>query len=432
MNRRQFAAAGLAGAATMTGAGQAETLASFPKGFQWGVATAAHQIEGNNVNSDLWFLEHLKPTPFFEPSGDACDSYHRFAEDVGIVAKLGLTTYRYSVEWARIEPEPGAFSRAELDHYRRIADACRRAGVKPLATYHHFSAPRWLSAMGGWNDPSTPDRFAAYADKVTRAMGDLLDGVCTINEPNGVVESWAMHGEKADPGYAQFEALAAKAAGSSIYGALGMGDLAKTRDGFIAGHEKAKAAIKAVRGNLPVGITLALTDMSAAPGGEENYQRVFAAARAPFYAAARGDDFIGVQTYTRSRVGPDGELPGSERALMMGYEYWPQALEGCIREAARETGCPVLVTENGIGAENDDERIAYIDTALTGLRRCIQDGVDVRGYIHWSLLDNFEWLRGYQPKFGIVAVDRATFRRTAKPSAIHLSKIARSNGAILT
>lgn len=431
MNRREFAAAGLAGAAAVAGAGQAETLKGFPKGFQWGVATAAHQIEGNNVNSDLWFLEHLKPTPFAEPSGDACDSYHRFTEDIGIVAKLGLTTYRYSVEWARIEPEPGAFSRAELDHYRRVAEACRKAGLKPLATYHHFSAPRWLSAMGGWNDPATPDRFAAYADKVTRAMGDVLDGVCTINEPNGVVEAWAMHGQKPDPGYALFEAMAAKAAGTQNYGALGMGDTARTRDGLIAGHQKARAAIKAARGNLPVGITLALTDMSPVPGGEDLYQRVFEASRAPFYQAARGDDFIGVQTYTRSRVGPKGELPASERTVQMGYEYWPEALEGCVREAARETGCPVLVTENGIGTENDDERIAYMDAALVSLRRCIQDGIDVRGYIHWSLLDNFEWLQGYRPKFGLVAVDRNTFRRTPKPSAIHLSKIARSNGGII-
>jgi beta-glucosidase len=431
MNRREFTASGLLGAAAAATAVRAEPRKAFPKGFQWGVATAAHQIEGNNVNSDLWFLEHLKPTPFREPSGDACDSYHRFGEDIGIVAKLGLTTYRYSIEWARIEPEPGAYSVAEMDHYRRMAEACRKAGVRPLATFHHFSNPRWLSALGGWNDPATPDRFAAYAGWLTQGMGDLLDGVCTINEPNGLVEEWALHGQKPDPGYALFAALAGKALGSSNFAALGMGDTIRTRDGLISGHKKARAAIKAARSELPVGITLALTDLTAAPGGEEFYHGVFEAARRPFYDAAKGDDFIGVQSYTRSRLGPAGPLPLSERVLPMGYEYWPQALEGCVREAARETGCPVLVTENGIGTENDAERIAYVDTALSGLRRCIQDGIDVRGYIHWSLLDNFEWLQGYRPKFGIVAVDRTSFVRTPKPSALHLSKIARSNGAII-
>jgi beta-glucosidase len=432
MDRREFTTAGLAGVLSVTGTAAADAQQGFPKGFQWGVATAAHQIEGNNVNSDLWFLEHLKPTPFSEPSGDACDSYHRYNEDIALVAKLGLSTYRYSIEWARIEPEPGAFSQAELDHYRRMAETCRKAGVRPLATYHHFSAPRWLSRLGGWNDAATPDRFAAYADRVTRAMGDVLDGVCTINEPNGLVEDWALAGGKQDPGYAMFASTAAKAAGADSFAALGMGDTLKTRDALISGHQKAKAAIKAVRGSLPVGITLALTEMTAGPDGDDFYHQVYAQARKPFYDGVKGDDFVGVQTYTRTRVGPHGQLPPTERLLSMHYEYWPQALEACVREAARETGCPILVTENGIGTEDDNERIAYTGAALAGLRRCIQDGIDVRGYIHWSLLDNFEWLEGYKQKFGIVAVDRKTFKRTPKPSALYLSKLARSNGAILT
>ncbi len=429
MNRREFAAAGLAGAAAMAGSAKAAGGKPFPTGFQWGVATAAHQIEGNNVNSDFWLMEHLKPTPFAEPSGDACDSYHRYEEDIALVAKLGLTTYRYSIEWARIEPEPGAWSIAELDHYRRMAESCRKLGLRPLATLHHFTAPRWLAAKGGWDDPATPGRFAAYADKATRAMGDLLDGVCTINEPNGPVEEWALRGDKATPGADAFAAFAAKAAGSSKFSTYGLGDAVKTRDGMIAGHKQARAAIKATRPHLPVGITLALTDLTAAPGGEDLYKHVYAASRTPFYEAVRGDDFVGVQSYTRVRVGPAGKLAPTERVLPMHYEYWPQALEACVREAARETHCPVLVTENGIGTENDAERIAYTEAALAGLRRCIADGVDVRGYIHWSLMDNFEWLEGYRPKFGLVAVDRTTFKRTPKPSAWRLGEIAKTNGA---
>ena len=443
MDRRAFTATSIAalgaaasvpdsaGAATRNRR-SAHAKGGFPKGFQWGVATAAHQIEGNNVNSDFWLLEHLKGSPFAEPSGDACDSYHRFAEDIAIVARLGLSTYRFSVEWARIEPEPGQFSHAELDYYRRVAETCRRHGIKPLATFHHFTSPRWLAAMGGWGEASAPDRFGVYADKVTRALGDLLDGVCTINEPNGPVEAWALRGDKPVPGEGLISMLAAKAVGSTTFATFGLGDAIKARDGMIAGHKSARAAIKAAHGGLPVGITLALTELTAGPGGDALYRHVFEEARKPFYDAVKGDDFVGVQSYTRTRVGPNGPLPPTERVLPMRYEYWPQALAACVREASRETGCPILVTENGIGTEDDAERIRYTDEALKGLLGCIRDGIDVRGYIHWSLMDNFEWLEGYRPKFGIVSVDRKTFRRTPKPSALHLGDLARTNGAAIS
>ena len=437
MDRRQFAAASLAGVGMLTAdatdAAPHKPMKSkgFPQDFQWGAATAAHQIEGNNVKSDVWLMDHVKGSPFAEPSGDACDSYHRYLDDVAMVAGLGMTTYRFSIEWARIEPEPGRYSIAEIDHYRRVIEACRKRGLRPLATFHHFTSPRWLSAMGGWTDPSTPDRFAAYAARLTHDLGDLLDGVCTINEPNGPVEEFAFRGDKPVPGEGLFAAIAAKACGTNQFATFGLGDTLKTRDGMISGHKKARQAIKAGRASLPVGVTLALTELSAGPGGDALYAHIYDLSRKPFYEAAKGDDFIGVQTYTRSRVGPNGRLPMTEKVLQMGYEYWPQALGACVREAARETGCPILVTENGIGTENDAERIRYTTEALKSLRDCIHDGIDVRGYIHWSLMDNFEWLYGYKPKFGLASVDRKTFKRTLKPSALFLAKVARSNGAAL-
>ena len=432
MDRRELIAGAVAGAAALGAkAADAAPMRGFPKGFQWGVATAAHQVEGNNVKSDFWLMENLKGSPFREPSGDACDSYHRWADDVAIIAALGLSTYRFSIEWARIEPEPGRYSQAEIDHYRRLIEACRAKGIRPLATFHHFTSPRWLAAMGGWGDAATPDRFAAYSARLVKDLGDGLDGVCTINEPNGPVEEFCLRGDKPVPGEALFSMLAAKAAGSTQFSTYGLGDALKNRDGMIEGHKRARAAIKAQRASLSVGITLALTELSAEAGGEALYRHTFDVSRKPFYEAAKGDDFVGVQTYTRTRIGPNGRITPTEHVLPMGYEYWPTSLGACIREAARETGAPVLVTENGIGTEDDAERIRYTKEALASMLACIRDGIDVRGYIHWSLMDNFEWLEGYRPKFGIVSVDRQTFARTLKPSARFLGEIARTNGAAI-
>ncbi len=169
-----------------------------------------------------------------------------------------------------------------------------------------------------------------------------------------------------------------------------------------------------------MGLTLSMADYQAAPGGEEWVERIRRPTEDVFLEATGGDDFIGVQTYTRRRMGPGGALPGEEGVptTQMGYEFWPEALEGTIRRAWEMTGgLPVYVTENGIGTDDDPSRIEYVTRALTGVRRCLDDGIDVRGYFYWSLLDNFEWVLGYGPTFGMVAVDRATFERRPKPSA---------------
>ncbi|HEX4905702.1 MAG TPA: glycoside hydrolase family 1 protein [Acidimicrobiales bacterium] len=384
---------------------------AFPDGFTWGTATAAHQIEGGNWNNDWWAWEHNPDSGTTEPSGDACDSYHRYAEDHAIIAELGLDNYRFGVEWARIEPEEGEFSIAALDHYARVCDDLLERGVTPVITYHHFTTPRWVAHHGGWEEPDTIGRFARYCERVTRHLGDRIGRACTINEPNMV----STHGY--------------------LSGAFppGRRDAALRRavnDVFCQAHRAAFDAIKGVRSDLDVGLTLAMQSPHPVDGGEERAARIMRNLEDVFLEAATGDDFIGVQTYSRMRIGPDGDVgpePGV-RTTLMGYEFWPEALEETIRRAWSLTDhTPILVTENGIGTDKDEERIEYVERALQGVLRAIDDGIEVLGYTYWSLLDNFEWALGYGPTFGLVEVDRSTFVRTPKPSAQWFGSVARAN-----
>jgi len=201
-------------------------------------------------------------------------------------------------------------------------------------------------------------------------------------------------------------------------------------DVFIDAHRKAVAAIRSGPGRAPVGLVLAMSDCQAVPGGEAERDRYRRDMEDVFLEATAGDDFFGVQCYSRTRFGPEGML-GPERGVrltQMGYEFWPEALEATIRRAWEMThGVPILVTENGIGTEDDAERIEFVGRALAGVLACLADGIDVRGYVYWSLLDNFEWFLGYRPTFGLVAVDRTTQARSPKPSARWLGAIAQAN-----
>ena len=387
----------------------------FPDGFQWGTATAAHQIEGGNWNNDWWRFEHTPGSGCTDVSGDACDSIHRWAEDADLVASLGFDNYRFSVEWSRIEPEDGEWSQAALDHYRRVCDGLGERGVDPVVTFHHFTSPRWLADQGGWTNPSTADRFGLFCEKVAGALGDVMARACTINEPNMV-------------GFFGYQ-----------IGAFPPGEAGpKSPEGYrratevlVAGHRAAVDAIRANTPGVPVGLTLSMQEWVAVEGGESRRDRYRQRMEDVFLDATTGDDFLGVQTYSRGRVGPDGMLGNEEGVpvLPMGYEFWPQSLEATLRRAWDYTrgAVPLWVTENGIGTDDDSQRLAYVRQALQGVLRAIGAGVDVGGYTYWSLLDNFEWAFGYRPKFGLVAVDRVTFARTPKPSARWLGEVARAN-----
>jgi beta-glucosidase len=388
----------------------------FPTGFRWGTATAAHQVEGGNWNNDWWAFEHADGSGCEEPSGDACDQLNRYDDDIALLAALGFDHYRFSVEWSRIEPEPGEFSLAALDHYRRVCASCRAHGVEPVVTLHHFTNPRWVTAAGGWHTASTVEHFLRFAARTVEHLGDLVGRSCTINEPN-VVAFMGYQMGMFPPGVTDDRQYRAAMAN------------------FLDAHERVVPVLKSGPGDFPVGLTLSMTDFQAVPDDDPAAQRVRTTIRAdmedPFLELAAADDFLGVQTYSRQRLGPNGVLgpePGVP-VLPMGYELWPASLEACLRRAWEVTGgrVPLHVTENGIGTDDDAQRVGYVRAALEGVQAVIADGVDVRSYTYWSLLDNFEWAFGYRPRFGIVAVDRATQRRVVKPSGEWLGAVARAN-----
>jgi beta-glucosidase len=325
---------------------------------------------------------------------------------------MGLGAYRFSLEWSRIEPAEGEFSVASLEHYRRVCAACHGHGILPVVTFHHFTTPRWLTARGGWEAPDAPERFARFVERSTAYLGDLIGWACTINEPN-VVATMGWHAGMFPPGKTDKDL-------SYRVGA-----------NLVDGHRAAVAAIRAEAPGVPVGLTLSMTDYQLAPGGEERLGSIRHHAEDVFLDGTGGDDFLGVQVYTRMRIGPDGWV-GYEAGvpvLDMGYEFYPQSLGNCLRRAADYTDAalPLLITENGIGTTDDAQRIDYVRQALHGVLDAIDEGIDVRGYTYWSLLDNFEWAFGYRPRFGLVGVDRTTFARDPKPSATWLSQIAASN-----
>lgn len=421
---------------------------TFEKGFLIGAATAAHQVEGGNIHSDYWAQEHMVHTDFLEPSGDAVDHYNRYGEDIRLMADAGLNAYRFSIEWARIEPQEGCFDEAQIDHYRKVIRCCRENGIEPIVTLHHFTSPKWLISKSGWESDETPGYFARYTRYVMEQLGSELHYVCTINEANMGIQVAAIAKRYMQQMMAKMQA--GKTGGDKTDGTVQMGlnlekmmvnqqaaekermeifGVAKTEcftsprtahgdEIVMEAHRAARAVIREAAPHVQVGLTLSLHDIQAQPGGEENAEKEWAEEFTHYLPAIEGDDFLGVQNYTRTRIGAEGSLPTPEGAELtqMDYEFYPQALEHVIRRVAKDFKGDLMVTENGIATADDSRRAAFIETALSGVNACIADGIPVKGYMYWSLLDNFEWQRGFSMTFGLIAVDRSTQKRSPKPS----------------
>nr|AIN35077.1 beta-glucosidase [Streptomyces sp. GXT6] len=397
---------------------------ALPETFLMGAATSAHQVEGNNIGSDWWEIEHRPDTFVAQPSGDAADSYHRWPEDMDLLAGLGFNAYRFSIEWARIEPEPGRISRAALAHYRAMVRGALERGLTPLVTLHHFTCPRWFSARGGWLAPDAAETFTAYARTASEVVGEGVSHVATINEPNMLAHMYTLRRLAAEHGWS---ALAeGRRAGAAAFDPAAVAPDRDVTAALIEAHRRSAVVLR--QAGLQVGWTVANQVYHAEPGAEEIATAYARPREDVFLEAAREDDWIGVQAYTRHRIGPDGPLPVPDGAptTLTGWEVYPDALAEAVLHTVATVGAqvPVIVTENGIATGDDDQRIAYTRQALAGLARVMREGADVRGYFHWSALDNYEW-GTYRPTFGLIGVDPDTFARTPKPSARWLGALAR-------
>ena len=404
---------------------------AFPKGFIWGAATSGHQIEGNNTNADSWVLENVKPSIYATPSGDACNSFELWRDDLDLVKSIGLNTYRFSLEWPRIEPEPGQFSIAMFNHYKAIIDGCRARGLIPMVTFNHYTTPIWFAAQGGWTNPQAPALFARFCGKAAEALASGIGYALTLNEPNimevlkVVLPPQAIAGQRAMLEAAAHHYNVPKfSAGNSV----DIEDIPTVTRNLVAGHKAARAAIKHVRPDLPVGVSLSMFDDQAV-GPHSIRDQMRQELYGPWIEAVKGDDFLGVQNYERMVWDDKGRVPVPADAVrgVRGAEIYPASLGGCVRYAYEATKCPIIVTENGASVDDDTIRARMIPAALHGLKAAMNDGVPVLGYVHWSLIDNFEWIFGYQVHMGLASFDPVTFKRTPKPSAAVFGAIARAN-----
>ena len=441
-------------------------MKQFPKGFMVGAATAAHQVEGNNTNSDYWVQEQLPHSQFVEPSLDAVDHYNRYEEDIKLMAEAGLNAYRFSIEWARIEPKKGEWDEKEIEHYRQVLKCCHENGIKPIVTMMHFSSPAWLISEGGWENPEVVDLFAAYCKKVTQELGDQMEYVCTINEANmrlqlaAIMQKYMkiMMGGGANAGAGNDAAGSGENAGKEAQGGAKEGDvqvglnLSQGKNTMIQGmmeaaqafgvaspmdvhtfvskctpegdilvmkaHQAAKAAIKEVCPQMKVGLSLSLHDFQVLSGDPSAAEKEWEDEFAHYVPYIAEDDFFGAQCYTRKCFADGQEAPLAEgvSVTQMGYEDYPQAIGNVVRKVAELFKGEIIVTENGIATDDDARRCQFVKEATESVMACMEDGIPVKGYMYWSLLDNFEWQKGFSMTFGLIGVDRSTQTRYPKES----------------
>jgi beta-glucosidase len=381
----------------------------FPDGFLWGAATAAHQIEGFNLHSDWWRAEQAGLLP--HRSEAACNSWLQWRDDIALLKELGLNAYRLSLEWARIEPEPGRFDQTALDTYRSQIQALKEAGFEPMVTLHHFTNPAWLADAGGWSNSDVVPHFGAYTERVAETLSDLVRWWITINEPSilafkGYIEgSWPPYQPGNLRGYTRLLRHAARAH------ALGRRVLQHARPDAMASMAFAMWPLQPLRRWSPI-------DQVMARAGDWLWQARIIQRTLPVL------DWIGVNYYSRTFVGLPWTqtTPASGDRTDCGWEIYPEGLYHVLTRLGRY-GKPVVITENGIADADDDQRASYIKSHLREVQRAIAAGVDVRGYMHWTLLDNFEWAEGFEQCFGL-----ATRDRQLRSSARVYGAIARANG----
>lgn len=413
----------------------------FNRNFLLGAATSAYQTEGNNIHSDCWLMENIEHSAYQEKSGICQDHYNRYPQDIQYLADAGLNAYRFSIEWARIQPEENTWNEEEVEHYRDVIRCCRSFNIEPLVTLHHFSSPQWAVKNGGWDNPVIVDRFASYASRLMDELGDDINYVCTINEANMRLQLASLSRDMMHRMQAAMSQEGAVQLGINLMlqqqeltrqetaKAFGVEDASQivqflsdtSEEGdllVMKAHAAARDAIRKNHPHLKVGLTLSLHDMQAEEGGTELAAREWEEEFLHYLPWIKEDDFLGVQGYSRKVFGPNGAIESQDGTpkTQMGYDDYPMAIVNVTRKVAEDFPGEILITENGIATDNDGRRCEFIREALEGIHACQEDGLPVIGYLYWSLLDNFEFQKGFSKTFGLIGVERPTQERLPKPS----------------
>jgi len=428
------------------------TTYRFPTRFRWGTATSAHQVEGHQTNNDWWAAE-VEGGYVYENqrAGVACDWWYSAEEDFDRMAETGQNAHRLSVEWSRIQPHPDTWDEAALMRYREMVEGLRARGIEPMLTLHHFTIPLWMAEQGGWENEQSPAWFEAYVDKVVAALGDLVDLWCTINEPMVLIGQ----------GYLL---------GTWPPGKHNLGDAIQVGLNLARAHAAAYHAIHAAQPGAQVGLAKHMvvwrphrfwlpTDqlVNRLVNRLSNHVILGAVTKGVVRilgkkyrigGAARTLDWLGVNYYQRFRVGIKlwdalrnfipgvstdilhlGTKPGQQKGPGAWGEIHPRGLFESLR-SVRRYGVPLYVTENGIPDEHDEYRPHFILAHLHQLWEALQRGIPVRGYYHWSLVDNFEWSEGYDPRFrfGLFGVDFKTQERIPRTSGRLYAEICKQRG----
>jgi beta-glucosidase len=400
-------------------------MIEFPGDFLWGAATSAYQVEGDNLDSDWYHWE--KANKGMVLSGAACRHYQHFREDFDLAKSLGHNSHRLSIEWSRIQPEPDKFCDEELSHYIQVISYLRQLNIEPVVTLHHFTNPLWFSKIGGWANPEAAEYFLAYARKVVGALGGQVKYWVTVNEPMVYAYYSYIIGEW--PPQQKSSAKAAKV-------------INRLTQAHILGYKLIHAFYKEKKLAPPmVSIAQNLIAFKACEPNLRNNlavylrNRVFNFRLLEKLTRAKTLDFIGLNYYTRHLI--DTRKWSIAELLIntcskdhdnlsknsLGWEIYPQGLYELLA-ALKKYRLPVFILENGICTEEDPLRWVYIREHLKQLRRAMDEGADVIGYLYWSLMDNFEWDKGFKEHFGLCAVDYSDYKRTPRESARKFAQVA--------
>ncbi|MBI2329903.1 glycoside hydrolase family 1 protein [Candidatus Daviesbacteria bacterium] len=390
----------------------------FPDGFLWGAATSAHQVEGNNINNDWWQWEQDRP--FDLRSGQACDQYNRYEQDFELAKQLNHNAHRLSIEWSRIEPSEGKFDSVEIGHYKKVLKSLKDKGFTVMLTLWHFTLPKWVADKGAWENGQTVKYFERFVKKIAPEISQYVDLWVTLNEPG--VYIYETYIEKAWPH-----------AKKSWLGQI------KTFLNLASAHKKVyKYLHKTFPAGKPVGIANNILSF-------ESYHKHSIIEQVAvslndlfsnhlFYFFTRNThDFLGINYYFHIRFKSKGMLAAKEDTIQqihdvsdLGWEIYPEGIFEVLTDFADDL--PIYITECGIASTNDDRRNRFLISYLQEVARAIKSGVNVRGFFYWSLIDNFEWHLGFEPRFGLIEIDYQTFKRHIRPSALVYTDIIQHNG----